>query len=62
MRKGKVRGEFDDYKYPFLNNSNSDENPQEIKAKKEAALAEAIKFAEELKKKYGASDNASKHR
>ena len=55
MKHNKVRGEFDDYKYPFLNSSNSDENPPEINAKKEAALAEAIKFAEELKKKYGYS-------
>ena len=62
MKHNKVRGEFDDYKYPFLNSSNSDENPQEIKAKKEAALAEAIKFAEELKKKYGSCDDAIKHR
>ena len=62
MKDNKVRGEFDDYKYPFLNSSNSNENPQEIKAKKEAALAEAIKFAEELKKKYGACDDATKHR
>lgn len=62
MKQGKVRREFDDYKYPFLKGGNNDENPQETKSKKEKALAEAIKLADELKQKYGHCDDAIKHR
>ena len=53
MKNDKIRGEFDDYKYPFLNVEIDGENHQEIKEKKERAMAEAIEVAAELKRKYG---------
>ena len=53
MKTDKIRGEFDDYKYPSLNSGIDGENQQEIKEKKEKAMAEAIAFAAELEKKYG---------
>ena len=53
MKTDKVRGEFDDYKYPFLNVKIDGENQQEIKERKAQAMAEAIVFAAELKRKYG---------
>ena len=53
LKKGKIRGEFDDYKYPFLNGKPDGENIQENNKKRENAMAEAIKLAEELKRKYG---------
>lgn len=53
MKNDKIRGEFDDYKYPFLNGGIDGENHQEIKEKKERAMAEAIELAAELKRKYG---------
>ena len=53
MKKDKIRGEFDDYKYPFLNGAIDGKNHQEIKEQKESAMAEAIELAAELKRKYG---------
>ena len=47
MKTDKIRGEFDDYKYPFLNGGIDGENHQEIKEKKERAMAEAIELAAE---------------
>ena len=53
MKTDKIRGEFDDYKYPFLKGGIDGENLQEIKEKKAKAMAEAIAFAAELERKYG---------
>ena len=53
MKTDKIRGEFDDYQYPFLKGGNDGENHQEIKDKKGQAMAEAIKLAAELKRKHG---------
>lgn len=49
MKTDKIRGEFDDYKYPFLNSKDHQEN----KEKKDRAMAEAVELAAELKRKYG---------
>ena len=62
MKRDKVRGEFDDYKYPFLNAAIDGEQAQEIKERKEKAMAEAIAFAAELERKYGHCDDANNHR
>ena len=53
MKTDKIRGEFDDYKYPFLNGRIDGENHQENKEQKAQAMAEAIELAAELKRKYG---------
>lgn len=53
MKNEKIRGEFDDYKYPFLNGATDGENHQANKEKKERDMAEAIALAAELKRKYG---------
>lgn len=53
MKNDKIRGEFDDYKYPFLKGGSDGENHQENNVSKENAMAEAIKLAAELKRKYG---------
>lgn len=60
MKQGKVRGEFDDYKYPFLNATINSEQAQEIKERKEKAMAEAIAFAAELERKYGYNEDIDK--
>lgn len=53
VKNDKIRGEFDDYKYPFLNAKIDGENKQEIEERKAQAMAEAIELAAELKRKYG---------
>lgn len=53
VKTDKIRGEFDDYKYPFLKGGNDGKNHKENKEKKEQAMAEAIELAAELKRKYG---------
>lgn len=53
VKNDKIRGEFDDYKYPFLKSGIDGENHQESKEKKDRAMAEAIELAAELKRKYG---------
>ena len=60
MKQGKVRGEFDDYKYPFLNATINSGQAQEIKERKEKAMAEAIAFAAELERKYGHNEDIDK--
>lgn len=42
------RGEFDDYKYPYLN-----KDTPEIREAAQKAMEDAIKLAEELDKEYG---------
>lgn len=53
MKNGKIRGEFDDYKYPFLKGGVDGEKHQANKEKKDRDMAEAIELAAELKRKYG---------
>ena len=53
MTTDKIRREFDDYKYPFLEHGIDDENNQDNKADKAQAMADAVKLATELRRKYG---------
>lgn len=52
MKKSEFRGEFDDYEYPYLNKIIPPEDLPDLMKAKEKAKEEAIKFAEELEKKY----------
>ena len=52
MKNGIFRGEFDDYQYPLLNSEVPPEKLPKVKRAKEKAMEDAIKLAEELKKKY----------